>query len=106
MSGYRQIEYPAVTSGGSRRDEYAVYEYGEYEPWSVLAGQEKRSFVGSYETLAEAMLMHPEAETQRNEDGARFAFPPHMTGPAYIPKEPPEWFDPLDAGEAWGEDDY
>jgi hypothetical protein len=101
MSEYRQIEFPAVTTGGSRRDEYAVYEYGEYEPWSVLAGQERRSFIDSYETLKEARLNHPEADT----DGGN-AFPPNAIGPLYIPRDPPEWFDPMDAGEAWGEDDY
>jgi hypothetical protein len=99
MSAYRQIEYPCVSIGGTRRDEYAIYEYGEYESWSVLAGQEKRSFIASFETLEFAREQYPEAAT----DGGK-AFPPRMVGPAYIPVEPPEWFDPMDAGEHWDED--
>lgn len=87
------IEYPLVNSQETR-DEYAVYEYGTYEKSSVLAGQEKRSFRDSFPTLAEAQANYPTAEW--------------WAGSGYreivIPHEPPEWFDPANAGETWVDD--
>ena len=44
----KQIEYP---SRGETyyRDEYGVYEYGVYPSYSVLAGQQKRVFLDSFD---------------------------------------------------------
>ena len=54
------IEFPS--SGATYcRDEYGVYAYDEYPSGSVLEGQERRSFLGSYATLEEAQAAHPDA---------------------------------------------
>lgn len=88
------IEYP--TAGATyNHDEYGVYEYGVYEPWSVLAGQEKRSFLGSYPTLEEAQQNYPDAVWSGEGSGYR---------EIHISESPPEWFDPEIAGERWEED--
>jgi hypothetical protein len=90
------IEYPC--SGATYyREEYGVYRYGTYERSSVLAGQQKRSFVDSFETLAEARENYPQARWD-GEGGSQAV-------PVFIPEQPPEWFDPADAGEHWSEDD-
>jgi hypothetical protein len=90
----RVIEYP-MTGATYSRDEYGVYEYGIYPESSVLAGQERRSFIDSFPTLAEAQSAYPDAEWQ---DGSGYR-------EIVIPHEPPEWFDPGNAGETW-DDDY
>jgi hypothetical protein len=88
------IEYPS--SGATYyREEYGVYRYGTYERSSVLAGQQKRSFVDSFETLAEAQENYPQA---RWDGGGSQAVP------VYIPEQAPDWFDPADAGESWDGD--
>lgn len=77
-------------------DDYAVYSYSEYEPWSVLAGQVKRSYVdGGFATVADAKAAYPHAV----ESGCGYQ-------PLNLPHTPPAWFDPANAGEAWDEDDY
>ena len=55
------IEYP---SRGTTyfREEFGVYEYTKYPASSVLAGQDRRCFLGRYDTLEEAKKAHPEAE--------------------------------------------
>ncbi len=58
------IEYPSAGATYSR-PEYGVYGYGTYPSSSVLAGQEKRVFLDSFETLEEAQAAHPEAEWQK-----------------------------------------
>lgn len=93
---YRKIEFPS--RGATYCEErYGVYEYGIYPPYSVLAGQSQRSFLGSFETLKEAQDEFPDAIWEE-EDGSGFQ-------PVVIPHEPPAWFDPADAGERW-DDDY
>lgn len=57
----KRIEYPSV-GATYRRAEYGVYEYDTYPESSVLAGQERRTFIASYETLEEAQEEHPDAE--------------------------------------------
>lgn len=44
------------------RTEYGVYEYDTYPEWSVLAGQERRRFIGAYPTREQAQRSHPDAE--------------------------------------------
>lgn len=41
---------------------WAVYEWGVYEDSSVLAGQNRKSFIGSYTTLEEAQEKYPTAQ--------------------------------------------
>ena len=55
------IEHPSEGATYST-DDYGVYEYGVYPRGSVLAGQERRTFLGSFETLAEAQAAFPHAE--------------------------------------------
>lgn len=67
---------------------------GIYDPSSVLAGQEFRQLVQPFDTVEEAQAAYPDAIL--NLDGER----PEV----YIPVNPPNWFDPTDAGEYWDED--
>jgi hypothetical protein len=85
------IEYPLVNAT-STRDEYAVYAYGTYPPGTVLAGQTMRSFVESFDTLAEAQENYPAASW--NGGGTGYA-------PVSLPSTPPAWFDSAAAGESW-----
>lgn len=89
------IEFPAAGETYSH-EEYGVYAYGEYESWSVNAGQVKRSSRGTYETLEEAQSEHPKAKWS-GEEGSGFVHQePPMT--------PPPGFDPAYAGERWDSD--
>jgi hypothetical protein len=88
------IEYP--TAGATYgRDEYGVYSYGEYPGSSVLAGQTRRSFLGSYATLEETRSNHPGASWHGN--GSGFVEQP-------VPETPPAWLDPTAIGERWTDD--
>lgn len=75
-------------------DPIAVYGISTYPEWSVLGGQTQRVFLDSFQTVEEARAAYPTAE----EAG--------LPARAQVPVNPPSDFDPLDAGEAWGEDDY
>lgn len=56
------IEYPS--RGATYADAcYGVYEYSTYPRSSVLAGQRRRVFLDSFETLAEATAAYPNADT-------------------------------------------
>ena len=55
-----QIEYPSRGTTYSK-NEYGVYQYGKYPRSSVLAGQTRRVFLNSFETLKEAQAAYPEA---------------------------------------------
>jgi hypothetical protein len=89
------IEYPS--SGATYyREDYGVYRYGTYERGSVLEGQEKRSFVESFATLAEARKAYPEARWDGGGSGYR---------EVHVPETAPSWFDPAAAGEVWSEDE-
>lgn len=54
------IEYPSAGATYCR-EQYGVYEYSTYARSSVLAGQERRVFLDSYETLADAQAAFPRA---------------------------------------------
>jgi hypothetical protein len=54
------IEYPSVGMT-YWRDVYGVYAYDEYPRSSVLAGQQRRSFIDSFDTLEEAKAAYPAA---------------------------------------------
>jgi hypothetical protein len=88
------IEYPSAGETYSR-DEYGVYSYGTFPRGSVLEGQERRSFVRSFPTLAEAREAYPAARWDGGGCGYR---------KIVIPQTPPEWFDPANAGESWDGD--
>jgi hypothetical protein len=55
-----RIEFPSV-GATYRNKEYGVYEYDTYPRSSVLAGQERRRFLTSFATEAEARAAYPEA---------------------------------------------
>ena len=57
-----RIEFPSVGTTYSR-PEYGVYEYSEYEDWSVLAGRERRVWLAGFVTLAEAVQAYPDADS-------------------------------------------
>lgn len=83
------------------RDEYTgqpewyVYGHGEYDDSSVLAGQYRRCFLDTFQTVEEALVAYPSAEVLGH--STRVSVPP-------MPSCPPKWFDPADAGERWDED--
>jgi hypothetical protein len=56
----QRIEFPSMGSTYCHQ-KYGVYEYGEYPRSSVLAGMERRVFLDSFETLAEAQKAYPAA---------------------------------------------
>lgn len=49
-----------------RNNRFTVYSHGTYPRHSVLAGQPKRTFIESFETLAEAQRVYPQAEVLAN----------------------------------------
>lgn len=55
-----RIEFPS--SGATyNRPVYGVYRYDRYPRHSVLAGQQRRTFVDSFETLEQAKAKFPNA---------------------------------------------
>jgi hypothetical protein len=54
------IEFPSLGKTYCRQ-EYGVYEYDTFPESSVLAGHQRRRFVGSYPTLEQAQRSHPDA---------------------------------------------
>lgn len=72
-------------------NEWAVYSHGEYEEWSVLAGQPRRVFLDSFPSVEEAIAKYPLAQVLNYSTKVQH----------YMPDTPPDWFDPLDAGEEW-----
>ena len=71
--------------------------HGTYERYSVLEGQYCRCLLEAFDSLEEARAAYPEAEVLD-----------HCTplSTARVPDCPPADWSPLDAGEAWGEEDY
>jgi hypothetical protein len=51
----RTIEKSKYDSG------YSVYQWGVYPPSSVLAGQAKKQYIDSFDTLEEAQAAYPDA---------------------------------------------
>lgn len=88
----RYIEYPSVHNTFTE-DAYGVFEYGTYEDSSVLAGQEKRSCLGTYATLSEAQIDWPDVKYV---EGSGYVDRP-------ISRTPPEWFDESAIGERWND---
>lgn len=72
-------------------DEFVVYEHGEYEESSVLAGQSCRMFLATFPTVAEAQAVYPTADVLG-----------HSTRVQHAESDcAPEWFDSADIGEEW-----
>lgn len=66
MKNNYRIEFPAI--GRTYAHNWiAVYRYGTYPRSSVLAGQSRREFIDTFETLAEARAAYPGAEEQIGE---------------------------------------
>jgi hypothetical protein len=61
VKSYQRIEFPSAGATYSLQ-EYGVYEYSTYPSGSVLAGQQSRVFLDSFETLEEAKAKYPDAE--------------------------------------------
>ena len=56
-----RIEFPSRGATYSR-DVYGVYQYDTYPRSSVLAGQQRRTFLASFDTLEEARAAYPDAD--------------------------------------------
>jgi hypothetical protein len=89
------IEYPTV-GASYEHDEYGVYAYDTHPENSVLAGQPRRRFLDSFDTLAEARRAYPKAAWSGQEHSGYVDRP--------IPTDPPAWFNPLAIGEQWTDD--
>lgn len=63
MTSTIRIELPSVGRTYAR-NEYTAYEYGVYPRSSVLAGQTRRVFLDSFDTLEAARAAYPGAEEQ------------------------------------------
>lgn len=85
-----RIEFP---SKGSTyyNESYGVYKYDVWPGHSVLAGQERRTYIKEFHSLEEAKAEFPDAEVV---DHSCFK-------PMAMSSLAPDWFDPLDAGEEW-----
>lgn len=55
-----QIEFPSA-GATYYNEQYGVYSYDRYPRSSVLAGQERRTYLGEYDTEEEARKNHPKA---------------------------------------------
>lgn len=85
-----------LTIEPNERGGFDVYEHSLYEDSSVLAGQPKRVFIDSFQTAEEAKSNYPEGEVIEGTTKTDIN----------MPENPPSWFDPMDAGESWHENDY
>lgn len=56
-----RIEFPSKGATYCK-NKYGVYEYSTYPRDSVLAGQERRRFLGQFDTLEEAQSAYPGAD--------------------------------------------
>lgn len=92
---------PASPQGG---EGFHVYEHGTYERSSVLAGQARRSFRGAYDTLEEALADFPNAAMLDRSTKPWEPEDASLEDLSGLPECPPDWFDPADAGEHWGDD--
>lgn len=68
--------------------------HGEYGRGSVLEGQHMRQLVTHYDTAEAAQAANPGAEILDHSTRNPWAG-------TSLPDTPPDWFDPLDAGEEW-----
>lgn len=59
-TAHQQIEFP-MRGETYAREQYGVYEYDTHPASTLLAGQQRRTFLDSFETLDEAKNAYPEA---------------------------------------------
>ena len=83
--------------------DFVVWEHGEYPRGSVLEGQTRRAWVEHFPTVEAALEKYPTADVMEHQTGDPFA---RIYDDDPMPHVAPDWFDPLDAGEVWHEDDY
>jgi len=79
---------------------YTVYEWGVYPRDSVLAGQTRKSFLNSFETLPEATQAYPKADVMSHQVSAGNTVD-HLPDWAMNAYEEEGYWDRLD-----GRDDY
>lgn len=97
MPGRELFIEPERGATYAHEGEYAVYAYSVFPRGSVLEGQERRSFVdGGFTSEADAKAAYPEAVIAGGSGYREIA----------LPRTPPPWFDPANAGEAWDDEDY
>jgi len=94
MSG-RDISYTIEPSRNKwEEDKVEVIEHGVYPEHSVLAGQARRAYRGTFDTVKDALSEFPDAEVLEH----------NTLATASVPQVAPDWFDPADAGERWEEE--
>ena len=59
---YKTIEFASRGATYHHRGGYTVYQIDEYPRHSVLAGQQRRTFLDTYPTLEAAKSAHPTAQ--------------------------------------------
>ena len=59
---YQTIEPEPYFWNGFEEIEYVVFEWGEFESSSVLAGQPSKIALGAFDTVGEAQKAYPTAE--------------------------------------------
>ncbi len=73
-----RIEYPSRGMTYCTK-EFGVYKYGVYPAHSVLAGQQDRTFLGSYPDEEAARAAHPEAAPGLNGCGYQAPYVNHLS---------------------------
>ena len=74
--------------------DWEVFGHGVYPQSSVLAGQPSRWCVATFDTLEKAQEAYPDAEVPEYSTRIPAGWLP-------MSDTPPDWFDPMDAGERW-----
>ena len=85
-------------------DAPTMYFYGTCPEDSVNCGMQMRVFVDSFGSHEEAQLFIDDIKSELDIDveiseSSQFV-------KQELPRTPPSWFNPADAGEVWGEEDY
>ena len=75
--------------------EFNVYGWGVYERSSVLAGQQRKSFVGDYPTVADALVAYPDADVHEGVVPAYNTFG-HLPAGEMSAREEEDYFYPDD----------
>lgn len=101
MGNFENTKFDRKTIEPDGKGGYDVYGHGTYEQSSVLAGRAKRAYLDNFPTIEAVKAEYPDATSQDHSSRVE-----GYNSGDLMPKSPPEWFDPMDAGEAWGEDDY
>ena len=106
----RGVTFTIERSRGATYDseDFSIYAHDRYPRSSVLAGRDRRCWIGSSDSKDELLEACNRAGVNASVSGSTFVEP---TGDSLgdlsgLPRSPEPWFDPADAGEAWGEEDY